>query len=349
VLFPPPIVDALHRRSGGVPRLINRVCDRALNLAYERKAEVVDQEILETALIEIGSVTLSPTWDSIIFAEAPQASSLPAPAPAPAPTPAPAPAPTAALVGHIVDTTPPLEYEEDFTKQIDHWVAKDLAPPPPPRRALTHRDVLLADEAPVKPRPQRRAAPSTASKREASARVVKTDWPRDLRSETYMQRLWRKWSKRVAIALAVFVALNVVVVGASQLLETLTPPVLPATPEAPALAVPEVARPEAPPIIARVASDSVAATSIADSGEYLVAVGLFGSRDRADQVVDALTKAGLPAMERPFQLRLQQVQQIVIGPFFSRSEAVAALRRLQALGGYEDARVIDSARATTAQ
>ena len=57
-----------------------------------------------------------------------------------------------------------------------------------------------------------------------------------------------------------------------------------------------------------------AAASIADSGEYLVAVGLFSSRDRADQVVEALTQAGLPAMERPFQLRVQQVQQIVIGP-----------------------------------
>ena len=58
-------------RSGGVPRLINRVCDRALHLAYERQAENVDREILETALIEIGSATLSPTWDSIIFAEPP--------------------------------------------------------------------------------------------------------------------------------------------------------------------------------------------------------------------------------------------------------------------------------------
>ena len=71
VLFPPEIVDGLHRRSGGVPRLINRICDRALQLAYERQAEGVDREILDTALIEVGSVTLSPTWDSIIFAEPP--------------------------------------------------------------------------------------------------------------------------------------------------------------------------------------------------------------------------------------------------------------------------------------
>ncbi len=62
-----------------------------------------------------------------------------------------------------------------------------------------------------------------------------------------------------------------------------------------------------------------------------------------------LTQAGLPAMQRPFQLRRQQVQQIVLGPFFSRADAVADLRRLQALGGYDDARVIDSTREPSAQ
>ena len=141
---------------------------------------------------------------------------------------------------------------------------------------------------------------------------------------------------------------NVVIAGASLALDALTPPTLPETPEAPALAVPPgIALPDAPPALAPVVSDalrsdSVAAVSIADSGEYLVAVGLFSSRDRADQVVEALTQAGLPAMERPFQLRAREVQQIVIGPFFSRSDAVTALRLLQALGGYEDARVIDT-------
>ena len=85
VLFPAPIVDALHRRSGGVPRLINRICDRALLLAYERRADGVDQEILDTVLLEVGSATLSPTWDSIVFSDRP----VPVIALAPEPTPAP--------------------------------------------------------------------------------------------------------------------------------------------------------------------------------------------------------------------------------------------------------------------
>ena len=339
VLFPPAIVDGLHRRSGGVPRLINRVCDRALHLAYDRKAEAVDKEILDTALIEIGATTLSPTWDSIIFAEPP--TSLPSAASAATPAAASAPAPAA----RVIETAPPLGDDESFKNEIDNWVSQELVVSAP-RRGVAPPEVLFAHELPANKQPQRRPAPS-APKRQATARTVTTDWPRDLRSETYIQKLWRLWVKRVSIALAAFVILNVVIAGASLALDASTPPILPETPEAPALAVPGIALPDAPPALAPVvsdaiASDSVVADSIADSGEYLVAVGLFSSRDRADQVVEALTQAGLPAMERPFQLRVREVQQIVIGPFFSRSDAVAALRRLQALGGYEDARVIDT-------
>jgi cell division septation protein DedD len=76
---------------------------------------------------------------------------------------------------------------------------------------------------------------------------------------------------------------------------------------------------------------------------------LFASRDRADELVETLTQAGLPAMQRDFQLRRQHVQQIVLGPYFSRDDAAIDLRRLQQLGGYGDATVIAGARATAAQ
>jgi type II secretory pathway predicted ATPase ExeA/cell division septation protein DedD len=324
VLFPPEIVAGIHDRSGGVPRLINRVCDRALQLAYERQAERVDREVLDTALIEVGAATLSPTWDSIIFAEPP------APRPPAVPAPAPAPAPPA------VQMHPPIDDDEHFEKQIDQWVAQDLAPPPPPRT--------------VKPIPERRpaskAAPSAVPRRESSTRTVKTDWPRDLRSETYMHRLWRIWSKRATITLGVLVAVNVALVGASFLPDLVAPVTLPAPPTAPAVVMPGSALPEAP---LTTAVSAAPVPAVADSGDYLVAVGLFASRDRADELVETLTQAGLPAMQRGFQLRRQHVQQIVLGPYFSRDDAAADLRRLQQLGGYGDATVIDSARATAAQ
>jgi type II secretory pathway predicted ATPase ExeA/cell division septation protein DedD len=364
VLFPPEIVDILHSRSGGVPRLINRISDRALQLAYKRQAKCVDREILDIALIEVGSVTLSPTWDSIIFAEAPTPPRAAAPAPTPAPAahsvappppldddenfrqqigywldqelasrrelPTPAPAPTAAPARAARSVaSPPIDDDEHFKKQIDHWVEKDLPPP------VTSPEAAFGDEVSAAMASQRRRVSRSVTRRVATAT---SDWPRDLRSETYMNRLWRKWAKGAAIALAVLVALNVSLVGASLLPAMLTPVELPAPPKAPAPAMPAIALPKA--LVG--APASVAAPSVTQSGDYLVAVGWFASRDRADQLVDSLTQAGLPAMQRSFQLSQQLVQQIVLGPFFTRAHALADLRRLQALGGYDDASVIDT-------
>jgi type II secretory pathway predicted ATPase ExeA/cell division septation protein DedD len=326
VLFPPETVDALHRRSGGVARLINRICDRALQLAHARRADEVDQEILETALLEVGSATLSPTWDSIMFADSP------APPPTAAPTPAPAPAPAVAAAAPAITAPPPAD-ELSFEKEIDQWVAHDLAPP---ARSLTSLPVFTDVARP---------------RREVPAPQVTNDWPQDVRSETYLKKFWRKAAKQAVIAAFVFAATSAALVGAALLQEANTSPALPGVPEAPAKAVAGFA-PIEPPVTespvthapvtdAPVVEASIGA-SAAVAGDYLVAVGLFASRERADQLVDSLTQAGLPAMQRPFRLRRQDVQQIVLGPFFSRSEAVADLRRLQALGGYGDANVIDS-------
>ena len=287
LLFPAEIVDELHRRSGGVPRLINRVCDRALHLAFERRAVAVNREILHTALIELGSATLSPTWDSIMF----DAPAKPAPGPA-------------------VEKTAPADterYSDNFKKQVDQWVAKDLAPPPPP---------------PL----ERRPAPKPGARRPAPPRAVRTEWPRDVRPEPYINRLLRRWAKRAAMVLAAFLLVNAGIEGASLAGDLLAPTPPPVVPPAPAVMVSAIAPVDLP--------------SVSDAGEYLVAVGVFAGRDRADQIVDALTQAGLPAMQRSVQLRRQEAQQIVIGPFFSRSDADAGLRKLQAIGGYDDANVI---------
>jgi cell division septation protein DedD len=67
---------------------------------------------------------------------------------------------------------------------------------------------------------------------------------------------------------------------------------------------------------------------------------LFSSRERTDELVQSLTNAGLPAIARPFHLGQRDVQQIVLGPFDSRGAAASDLQRLKALGGYNDARII---------
>ena len=325
-LFPPAVVDAIHQRSGGVPRLINRICDRALQLAHERQAPAVSRETLEAALRDVGSTTLLPTWDSIVFA----APAVPPPAKPAQPAPPPMPTSTATPVATAIKLPPTIDHGQDFKSEISDWVEHELAPPsrtpsPPP----------VSADAPASTRRSARVGLSRESKP-----TVKTDWPRDLRSETYIQRLRRVWGKRAAIAVGVLVGFYVVMIGGSVLVGWVTAPALPALPAVSAPAEPGVAPPES--LVPLVDAPAMASTvqPPAEAGEYLVAVGLFVTSRRADQLVDALTAAGLPAMQRELQLRDRVMQQIVLGPYLRRSDAVADLQRLQALGGYDDARVV---------
>lgn len=320
-LFSHELVDVIHQRSGGVPRLVNRICDRALQLAHERQAPAVSRENLDGALSEVGSTTLLPTWDSIVHAASP--------VPPPAAPAEPGPVPTPAAVTRVAELPTPIDHDQHFRSEIADWVEQELAPP---SRTLS---TLPLSGPPL----TRRSSRTTAPRREPALKV-KTVWPHDLRSETYLQRLLRVWGKRAAIAVALLVALNVAVIGGSVLFRSGTaPPTLPALPQAPVARVPGLALPDTP-----LADEPVSIVSVppAESGEYLIAVGLFASRAHADQLVNALTEAGLPAMLREIEFRQRQMQQIVLGPFLNRSDAVADLRRLQVLGGYDDARVVPS-------
>ena len=52
-LFPPPVINMLYSLTGGIPRLINVICDRALLGAYTEGKRRVDKNILANAAKEI--------------------------------------------------------------------------------------------------------------------------------------------------------------------------------------------------------------------------------------------------------------------------------------------------------
>jgi hypothetical protein len=224
----------------------------------------VDQEVLDAALIEVGAVTLSPTWDAIMFAEGPAASAavVPAvPAPVEAPTPVEAtsqlelpaqleiPAPpdvsaplettTLAAMAQAQGPEPPVppaphravDYfpkESEFQKEVEDWVQEDLAPPARPTPVFYEAGVRST------PTSQRRVR-------------VRVDWPRGVRSETYVQKVSRTWAARIAIGMAAFLAVNIMMAGAFTLLGGLrpsAPPALPALPAAPAKQLPSVELPD---------------------------------------------------------------------------------------------------------
>jgi len=69
VTFGSEALSAIWRLSGGTPRVINLLCDRALEAAYEQQAQFVDAPLVEAAATELG-----------IHRGTPAAAALPAPA-----------------------------------------------------------------------------------------------------------------------------------------------------------------------------------------------------------------------------------------------------------------------------
>jgi type II secretory pathway predicted ATPase ExeA len=247
VLFPPEIIDSLYARSGGVPRLINRVCDRALQLAYEQQAGAVDRELLDTALIEVGPATLSPTWDSIMFAEPP----TPVRPAVEALTSAPA---------HRMETLVPIDAGKPSMEDTDSAMALNLtAPPLSPAFSEFPSEAIVGPVEPARPaaeRPSGVRPVRPAPKRELSSRAVRTDRGRPVRAEMGMQRSSHVWAKQAAMALALL-ALVAVMAGATLLPDALAAPALPAVPKAPLLATPGLRLPPAPPTDAAAAAAMV--------------------------------------------------------------------------------------------
>jgi cell division septation protein DedD len=209
------------------------------------------------------------------------------------------------------------EYDESFKKEVEHWVTQELSSP---SRPLTERR-RAGDES----RPAKRASAPAPARRDAELRA---EWARDFRSETYMHRLGRLWAKWIAVAVAVGVVINLGSMAASFVSTLAAPSALPPAPLAPKRALPADV-PHTPVSVSFASAD------------YLVAVGLFEETGRADRLVDALTQEGLAAMQRTVTINGQPMRQIVLGPFFTRPEAMAELVRLQMLGGYPDSRLIN--------
>jgi hypothetical protein len=102
VKFSGDAVEVIYERSGGVPRIINRLCDRALRQGYARRAATIDHEIVEAA-------NLLAARDAPAAAPEPPAPAAPAaiPAVAMASTPATVVLPPAPIVEPAVTAPAP--------------------------------------------------------------------------------------------------------------------------------------------------------------------------------------------------------------------------------------------------
>jgi putative secretion ATPase (PEP-CTERM system associated) len=106
--FPRDVADLVHARSGGVPRMINVICDAVLLLGYAEDSRVIHAALAQEAIAELESSQVlrrsvttfvrpqpgqaAPSFIRTVEPAAAAAPVRPAPVPAPAPLSAPAPA-----------------------------------------------------------------------------------------------------------------------------------------------------------------------------------------------------------------------------------------------------------------
>lgn len=53
-IFTPAAINAVHRFSTGLPRLINTICDNALLEGFLMKSDIIDEEVITTVAVDLG-------------------------------------------------------------------------------------------------------------------------------------------------------------------------------------------------------------------------------------------------------------------------------------------------------
>jgi type II secretory pathway predicted ATPase ExeA len=169
-------VEAIYELSGGVPRIINKLCDRALHLGHTRKVSTVDAQLVRAANPDAVPPPTEPVVAPVTIDEppprvlpttlphsAPAAASPPAVVPATAasaPAIPPPPAPPAAPPMAVAATQPSVAFTRD---SVDHWLAgiEDRAAAasrarPEPRDPSAWRDRWAPTDAVSQPEDERR-------------------------------------------------------------------------------------------------------------------------------------------------------------------------------------------------
>jgi type II secretory pathway predicted ATPase ExeA/cell division septation protein DedD len=286
IMFSPEALDAVYQLSNGVPRLVNRLCDRALHHAHRLRAAVVDPQILADAACclrfpqSLGATEQEPS-------QAPSYRDL--------------------VSSASLDTT------------ADEWVI-----------TLDEESSDASDQT---------AEDATGVISDLPSPEVSpyhhVHFPPHVRPLTHLQRVALRWQRRLGKVAGWGIVLGAVTIGVSQvvaLTAAVTAPIaLPAFPSSPTLptfAVNASTPPEILPSVAPLA------------GTYVIEVALFETPQRANRLVEELTRMGYRAYgaRRDFGTR-GSLEQVLIGLYVTREEASSDLEELQKTDGYEDARI----------
>jgi hypothetical protein len=175
VRFSREAIDAVYDASRGVPRMINRICDRALHHGHLRRVAVIDRPTL--ALAEAEMETLRST-------QAPEPVVVPEPMAVPEPVAVPEAVAVAAPVAVAEPKAPTVEPAEPTTEE---WFAK-IDASVKKAAEIDPVDLDAAHRMPIAPPPTRRGRSGTAAM-----------------PLTHMEMLQRTWLRRLRIAMVLLV------------------------------------------------------------------------------------------------------------------------------------------------
>ncbi len=308
VAFAPGAIDLIFQKTGGVPRLINLICDRSLHHGYLARVPIIESEIVRLAMIDLG------------LAASEHVVTIPAEIEEPAPQ--------ENAESKTEQPSEEIVFEEHDLVHADHATPLD---PPPGESLKNEQAATAAVDRPLlfeSPRTWTGASPSLTTHRR---------WRRRTR---------RLMLAAVAAAIVAF-ALYWQAQWDNDIQSEATPEAPDSHYEAFALTfrpkrVPKSV-PLAPIVDQNAAALAPAATS-AGPGIFAIDVALFSSSARASGLVEQLGAAGFRAYVKDLDLGDRgHLHEVVAGPFATRAETDAALARIRALPGFGDARAISSA------
>jgi cell division septation protein DedD len=314
VSFGAAAVDLIAERSGGVPRIINLICDRSLHRGHLAQAALIDSDIVRVAMMDLGlsesaSFTIPPIFQEL----------------------------------------PPQEDRED-EKEDQEAGAADAFPSEAQQVPAVDVAISMGPSAPPVVEPvQKKLEPSAPADHDDCSFFFEA---RDTWTEPSSETGPRGWqSHRKAVALVVIV---VALIAGAAIGRTLwkaggaivTAPEPPASPLE-SFALNFVPRRQSERAAVTPASDSIppsAPGADAATETFVIDIALFTSSARATRLVADLTTARYRAYVKDLQLGDRgHLYQVKVGPFASRAAADDELARIHATPGYTDARVISSA------
>ncbi|MGE5243036.1 MAG: AAA family ATPase [Betaproteobacteria bacterium] len=288
VAFEPAAIEAISRITGGLPRQVNLICDRALEQAFAARVRVVDVPLVQAAARAIGA-------EQAGLPETPDVHAARDAGPAPAPQAvAVAADDTAGMFGPAVEATP---------ARRSGWLVLAAA-----ALVVVAAAIWIGFRAAATPSPARQPAaapPAPTSVAPSAARALETP--------------------PAAPAAAKSPA------GIPPATHTASKP--------PAAASPAAGSPEPPAAGAPPAHPGYAAITAEAGGAFEIVVASFKTESRAQSVAADLAALGLPARRRVRGIW----QQVICGPFATRSGAEEAQQRLER-AGYADTEIAATVR-----